>query len=212
MVDFSDKCIVLKVTDYRDDDRLARVLTAENGMATVLLRGVKKAKAKLKSFAQVFAVFDTRLTSNRGKFLTPVEPLLIQDGFALCSDLKIFTAASVAAEATELALGDDEPHTRVFIEFLKLLKSLQFDGDPYYQASVYMTKLLELSGFYRSYTYELPPKTPVQMLGYAQRIGYEKSEDRDLSRRALKYVCGEFERCFDIGLKSSASIDLYSEK
>lgn len=210
MIDFTDKCVVLKISDYRENDRLAKVLTASNGMVTVLLRGVKKAKAKLKPFAQEFAVFDTRLTANRGVFLTPIEPLLIQDGFSLCADLKVFTAASVAAEATVDALGDDEPHPQVFLEFLKLLKALQPNCDPYYQAAVYMTRLLELTGFYREYGCDGEPKTPVQMLGYAQKTGYEKSEDRDLSRRALKYICGEFQRNFDIGLKSVDSIDLYN--
>ncbi len=210
MIDYNDKCIALKVSDYRDDDRLVRVLTAEHGMASVLLRGVKKAKAKLKPFAQCFAVFDTRLTSARGAFLTPVEPMLIQDGFSLCADLKIFTAASVAAEATDLALGDDESHTDVFLEFLKLIKSLRSDGDPYYQAAVYMTRLLEISGFYKPYAYDDEPATPVRLLGYAQKHGHEKRNDADLSRRALKYICGEFERAFETGLKSAQSIDLYA--
>ena len=209
MIDYNDKCIALKVSDYRDDDRLVRVLTAEHGMASVLLRGVKKAKAKLKPFAQCFAVFDTRLTSARGAFLTPVEPMLIQDGFSLCADLKIFTAASVAAEATDLALGD-ESHTDVFLEFLKLIKSLRSDGDPYYQAAVYMTRLLEISGFYKPYAYDDEPATPVRLLGYAQKHGHEKRNDADLSRRALKYICGEFERAFETGLKSAQSIDLYA--
>ena len=210
MIDYNDKCIALKVSDYRDDDRLVRVLTAEHGMASVLLRGVKKAKAKLTPFAQCFAVFDTRLTSARGAFLTPVEPMLIQDGFSLCADLKIFTAASVAAEATDLALGDDESHTDVFLEFLKLIKSLRSDGDPYYQAAVYMTRLLEISGFYKPYAYDDEPATPVRLLGYAQKHGHEKRNDADLSRRALKYICGEFERAFETGLKSAQSIDLYA--
>lgn len=216
MRDFSDKCIVLKISDYRDDDKLCKVLTAENGLLTVILRGVKKAKAKLKPFAQPFAVFDTRLVSGRGAFLTPVEPMMISDGFSLCSDLTVFTAASVAAEATAIALGaDDESHTDVFVEFLKLIKALEFDGDPYYQASVYMCALLRLSGFYREYACAVGgiPKTPVQMLGFAQKTGYKNtdaSDDmKDLSRRALKYISSEFERNFDMGLKSVDSIDLY---
>ncbi len=209
MRDFTDTCVILKVSDYRDNDRLAKVLTAEHGLVTVLLRGVKKAKAKLKPFAQVFTVFDARLTCNRGTFLTPIEPMLISDGFSLCADLRVFTAAAVAAEATVSALGDDEPHREVFVEFLKFLKSVEFDGDPYYQASVYMLSLLRLSGFYREYTYTPEPKTPVQMLSYAQRHGYMKREDCDLSRRALKYISSEFSRNFDCGLKSVDSIDLY---
>ncbi|MCH5165705.1 MAG: DNA repair protein RecO [Clostridiales bacterium] len=211
MIDFTDKCVVLKISDYRENDRLAKVLTATHGMVAVLLRGVKKTKAKLKPFAQEFAVFDTRLTANKGVFLTPIEPLLIQDGFSLCTDLKVFTAASVSAEATVAALGDDEPHTQVFVEFLKLLKELQPNCDPYYQAAVYMTRLLKLTGFYREYTYSDEPLTPVQMLGLAQKKGYEKAPDRDLSRRALKYICSEFQRNFDIGLKSVDSIDLYGK-
>ncbi|MDE7463966.1 MAG: DNA repair protein RecO [Clostridiales bacterium] len=209
MRDFTDNCIVLKISDYRDDDRLAHVLTAENGMAAVQFRGVKKAKAKLKPFAQAFAVFNARFTSTRGTFLTPVEPSLIQDGFGLCADLKMYAAASVCAEATVSALGDDEPHPDVFVEFLKFIKSVQFDGDPYYSAITYMCNLLKLSGFYREYTYDEDPKSPVQMLGYCQKHGYEKREEGDMTRRALKYISSEFSRDFDVGLKSIESVDLY---
>ena len=209
MRDFTDTCIILKVDDYRDNDRLAKALTAEHGLVTVILRGVKKAKAKLKPFAQAFTVFDARLTNSRGVFFTPIDPMLISDGFSLCADLRAFTAASVAAEATVASIGDDEQHKEVFVEFLKFLKSVEFDGDPYYQASVYMLSLLRLSGFYREYAYTPEPKTPVQMLSYAQRHGYIKRSDDDLSRRALKYISSEFMHNFECGLKSVESIDLY---
>ncbi len=215
MREFTDNCIVLKVSDYRDDDKLAKVLSAENGVFTVCLRGVKKAKAKLKPFAQPFAFFNAKFVCGRGAFLTVIDPMIISDGFALCCDLKTYTAASVAAEATLAALGDSEPHADVLILFLKLVKSLQFDGDPYYQSCAYMCELLKISGFYREYTYSDDPKTPVQALGFAQKHGHIKREadgrSLDLSRRALKYVCGEFERSFDIGLKSVESIDLYAD-
>ncbi len=201
---------MLAVSDYRDDDRLAKVLTAEHGLVSVLLRGVKKAKAKLKPFAQCFAVFDTRLVG-RGGFLTPVEPMLIRDGFALCSDLRVFAAASVAAEATLSAICDGEPHTDMFLEFLKLEKALYDYKEPYYQAAVFMTRILEYAGYFREYAYDETPKTPVRMLGYAQRRGYADAENADdLSRRAFKYACAEYERAFDTELKSAQSIDLYA--
>ncbi len=209
MRDFTDNCIVLKIRDYRDDDRLADVLTAENGTAAVLFRGVKKAKAKLKPFAQAFAVFNARFTSSRGAFLTPVDPSLIQDGFGLCTDLKAFTAASVCAEATAAALLDERPHPEVFVEFLRFIKSAQFDGDPYYAAATYICDLLRLSGYYREYPYSDEPKTPQQALGYAQTHGYCKREESDIFRRALKYACSEFSHNFDVGLTSTQSIDLY---
>lgn len=210
MRDFTDNCIVLKISDYRDDDRLCKCLTAENGMVTVLLRGVKKAKAKLKPFAQCFTVFNSRFTSNKGAFLTIIDPMLISDGFSLCSDLRYFTAASVAAEATIAALGDDEPHSDVFVEFLKFIKAVEFNGDPYYQSAVYICRLLSLSGFYREFKApQGEPTSPVQMLGVCQAQGYVTREESDMSRRALKYIVGEFSRNFDVGLKSAESIDLY---
>lgn len=213
MRDFVDKCVILKVSDYRDDDRLAKTLTAEHGLVSVLFKGVKKAKAKLKPFAQPFAVFDARLISGRGAFLTPVEPLLVNDGFSLCSDLRKFTAAGVAAEATVAAIGDDEAHPLIFAELVRLIKALEFDGNAYYQASVYMCELLRLCGFYREYNAAAEPRTPVQLLGFAQQNGYGKHADEqaygDLCRRALKYISLEFERNFETGLKSAASIDLY---
>ncbi|MCH5351582.1 MAG: DNA repair protein RecO [Clostridiales bacterium] len=209
MRDFSDNCVVLRIKDYRDDDRLADVFTAEHGLVTVVFRGVKKEKAKLKPFAQPFTVFSSRLTSSKGVYLTPIEPMLISDGFTLCSDLKLFTAASVAAEATVAALVDDEKHPELYIEFLKFLSAAEFNGDPYYQSAVYMLRLLELSGFYREYAFEQNPLSPQRMLGYAQRMGYEKREESDMSRRALKFISSEFQKNFDIGLKSVQSIDLY---
>lgn len=210
MTDFVDKCIVLKVSDYRDDDRLVKALTAEHGMVSVLLRGVKKAKAKLKPFAQAFSVFDSRLVSNKSAFLTPVEPMLIRDGFALCADLKAFAAASVAAEATIESICDEQAHADIFLEYLRLLQALYENGEPYYNAAVYITRLLEISGFYKPYAYDDEPKTPVRLLGYAQKLGYGEFDDSDLSRRALKYICGEFERNFDVRLKCSDSIDIYN--
>lgn len=212
MRDFTDNCIVLKISDYRDNDKLARVLTAENGLVTVLFRGVKKEKAKLKPFAQPFAVFNARLTSSKSSFLTPLEPMLIQDGFSLCVDLKTFTAASVAAEATVGAICDEENHSDMFVAFLKLVKALLFDGDPFYSATVYMAELLKISGFFREYSYDVEPKTPVQLLGYSQRFGYQKRTACDLSRRALKYVCSEYGRYFDVRLNSVDSIDLYKDE
>ncbi len=209
MRDFSDNCVSLKVSDYRDDDKLLKVLTAENGLVTAIFRGVKKAKAKLKPFAQPFTVFSSRFTSARGSFLTPIEPILISDSFSLCADLKKFTAASVAAEATVIALGDEQPHPEIYVEFLKFLRGAEFLGDPYYQAAVYMTELLRLSGFYKRYNSEGEITTPVRLLGYAQTHGYEQREDSDLSRRALKYISSEFQKNFDTGLKSVDSIDLY---
>lgn len=209
MRDFTDTCVILKVSDYRDDDRLAKVLTADNGLVTVHLRGVKKAKAKLKPYAQPFTVFNSRLLSGRGAFLTLIEPMLISDGFTLCADLRKFTAGSVAAEATVAAIGDEQAHSDIFVEFLKFVKAVEFNGDPYYQAAAYMCELMRLSGFYREYTKCDEPMTPVQMLGFAQRTGYINREESDLSRRALKYACSEFSKYFDVGLNSVNSIDLY---
>lgn len=209
MREFTDKCIVLNVSDYRDDDRLCKVITADNGLITVLFRGVKKPKAKLKPFAQPFTVFDSKLTLSRGVFFTAIEPLIISDGFTLSADLRAFAAANVCAEATVAAIGDDEPHGDMFVEFLKLLKAVEFNGDPYYQAAAYMCALMKLSGFYREYNKTDNPQTPVQMLGLAQSTGYIKREESDLSRRALKYACSEFQKYFDCGLKSVQSVDLY---
>lgn len=209
MTDYTDKCVALSTDDYKDDDRLVRALTAAHGLITVRMRGVKKQNAKLKPFAQPFCVFDARFVNAHGAFVTTVDPMLISDGFSVCADLKVFTAASLCAEATIASIGDDEPHTDVFLEFLRLLGALAPDCDAYYQAAVYMTRLLGFSGFYRDYPYAEVPLTPVQMLGRAARVGYDRHKDEDLSRRALKYISSEFERRFETGLKCKASIDLY---
>ena len=57
-MDTKAKGIILKLTDYKDADKLASVFAFDEGIITCKFTGVKKEKAKLKSAAQPFTFID----------------------------------------------------------------------------------------------------------------------------------------------------------
>jgi len=61
-MDIKVRGIVLKASDYKDDDKLLRLYTLEQGKIGAVMRGVKKAKARLKIASQIFCFGEYLLT------------------------------------------------------------------------------------------------------------------------------------------------------
>ena len=115
--------IVLRASDYKDDDKLIRLYTLEQGKIGAVMRGVKKAKAKLKIAAQVFC-FGEYILSGRGSLPTVIGCTIEESFFSLSSDPDKFAAAASVMEITDRALPDAESNPQIFIQILKTLKEL----------------------------------------------------------------------------------------
>ena len=61
------KGIVLKLTDYKDADKLASIFTLEEGKILAKFVGVKREKAKLKSVAQSFVLAEFNINKKANK-------------------------------------------------------------------------------------------------------------------------------------------------
>lgn len=209
-MDYLDKALVLDVKDYKDNDRLCRALTLEHGKVTVKMTGVKKPKAKLKFAAQPFAFYTARFITGKGGFLTATDVVGEESFYEISSDMKMFAAASVCMQATDISVSAGEDCSSTFIEALKFLRSTLYDGDPYYSACVYMLYLLKDGGFYKKYDGNENPISVNDLLSIAQKRGYIKSDYGDLSRRALKHLAAEFCVYADIpSLPAIKSVDIY---
>jgi len=123
MSDSKVRGIVLKSSDYKDDDKLIRLYTLEQGKIGAVMRGVKKAKAKLKIASQLFC-FGEYLLSGRGSLPTVTGCAVEESFFSLSSDPDKFAAAASVMEIMDKALPDNESNPPVFVQVLKSMKEL----------------------------------------------------------------------------------------
>lgn len=210
MIDYLDKALVISVRDYKDNDKLCKVLTLEHGKIDVKMTGVKKPAAKLKFAAQPFAFYSARFISGRGGFPTVTDVVSDESFYEICSDVRLYAAASIAMQAADVVTEREEPDGALFIESLKCLRAILYDGDPYYSAAVYILYLLRSCGFYREYAGDCEnPKSVIDLLSAAQRFGYRKSDYGDLSRRGLKYAVNELCVNADVTVAAIKSADIY---
>jgi DNA repair protein RecO (recombination protein O) len=141
--------IVLKASDYKDDDKLIRLYTLEQGKIGAVMRGVKKANAKLKIAAQVFC-FGEYILSGRGSLPTVAGCTVGESFFSLSSDPDKFAAAASVMEIADRALPDAESNPQVFIQTLKTMKEFLKAKEPREIRTIllnFMLEFLKLSGY-----------------------------------------------------------------
>lgn len=137
--------IAVGAEDYKEADKLVRILTPDLGVVRAVMRGVKKEKAKLKFAAMPFAFCEYSLLK-RGAFYsvktaTPVESL-----FGVTRSPETYIAASVMLETAAEAAGEHDPDAFVFL--LTALKSLIYsDREPYALCYGFVRGLLEKGGY-----------------------------------------------------------------
>ena len=60
--------VMLRASDYNENDKILTLLTAEKGKITAGIKGVKKAAAKLKFAAQPFCFAEYVLSERGGRY------------------------------------------------------------------------------------------------------------------------------------------------
>jgi len=123
MTDVLVRGIVIKSLDYKDDDKIVRLYTLEQGKIGVLIRGVKKKTAKLKIAAQIFC-FGEYLLSGRKDFPLVTGCTVGESFFSIASDPDKYAAAVSVIEILDKALPDNESNPQGFIQTLKTMKEL----------------------------------------------------------------------------------------
>ncbi len=138
--------IALGAEDYKESDKLVRLLTPDFGVVRALMRGVKKEKAKLKFAAMPFAFCEYSLML-RGGFYTVKTASPIESLFGVTHSPDTFLVASVMLETAAEATGDT-PAPDLFVGLLEALKRLMYSGiEPYALGLSYVFGLLEKGGY-----------------------------------------------------------------
>lgn len=153
--------VAVGAEDYREADRIVRILTPDRGVIRAVMRGVKKEKAKLKFAAMPFAFCEYSLMK-RGAYYTVKTASPIESLFGVTRSPDAYLSGSVMLEAAAEAAGESAA-TDVFLRLLTTLKMLIYsDVGPYSLCLNFVFGLLKSGGFVSpspaDADYDVPPE------------------------------------------------------
>lgn len=120
------KAIVLGGTDYKEKDKLITLFTLEQGIVSVVFRGVKNANAKLKSAKEMFSFGDFILAGE--KFKTVISADIIDNFFDITKDIKKYYVACAIIDIIKSVLPVGEINSKLFVNALKCFKMLAYES------------------------------------------------------------------------------------
>lgn len=155
--------IAVQISDYKEKDKLVRAVTVR-GVKSLILKGVKSDKAKLKFAASLFSTID--YYGAGGDMLTVTGANAVEMRYALADDVKKFAAASVISEAVSKCLEDDGDTAAEFLLLdLSLTAVNDGDCDPFAVLVWSLCKLLTVEGVdFEDYTLGKGVKTVFRAL------------------------------------------------
>ena len=204
--------ITIHTEDYKEHDKKALLFCAEEGMVTVVLKGVKKANAKLKFACQPFSICSYELVKNHG-FYTVTGATCIEDMFVLVKNTDKYVCASAVMETVKTTNGAISP-SELFIVMLKTLKSMAYTHiNPYVALAKFLQKVLSMTGFVkRDQPFTGHVQTPRQFLGaisyrYLDELEFMSTPD-DIVKSATIIQIKKIEKLFSVSYNSLKFIDV----
>jgi DNA repair protein RecO (recombination protein O) len=144
---FKTRAVVLKVQDFKENDKIIWLFSEKLGKISCIVRGAKTKKSKFASFTQQFCYGEYVLFKGKS-FYTVNEVELIDSFQSFLNDFDSITYGSYLCELIIIALQEQESNRTLFEEFMKafyLLKSNAIDIEII--ARAFEVKLLKYTGF-----------------------------------------------------------------
>lgn len=122
-MEYKTDALLLRATDYGENDKMATLFTADRGKIAVCFKGVRKAGAKLKFAAQPFCFAEYVLAGRAGR--NTVISASLHDGFyALREDVRAFYAAATVTETCDKLLYEGMTNGELLVAALTALKEM----------------------------------------------------------------------------------------
>ncbi len=115
--------LVLRATEYKDNDSILTVLTKEHGLMTLKARGIRRNASRLKSACQLLAYSEFTVNEVRG-FDTIYEASPIEMFVELRSDIELLALSSYFAQVAEVLSQEDSPDPAILSLTLNALYAL----------------------------------------------------------------------------------------
>lgn len=138
--------IVLNGVNFGDNDKILSIFTLEQGVISAKIKGVKKAKAKLKFASEPFC-FAEFITVKKGKMRTVTNASLIDSFYPLREDIVKFYAGGVVLEYCKKFLQEGILSVETFYLAINALKEISYGDNPKLALCFFLIKALSLSGF-----------------------------------------------------------------
>lgn len=123
-MDTKVKGIILKLTDYKEADKIASIFTFEEGIISAKFTGVKKDKAKFKAVAQSFCFADF-VINKKQNFNTITSANLIDNFFGLTTNYNKTMCGYIVLDALQTLLVKENAEHEIFLQTLSSLKDIE---------------------------------------------------------------------------------------
>lgn len=137
--------LMLRATDYNENDKILTLLTCENGKITAGIKGVKKSGAKLKFAAQPFCFAEYVLAERGGRY-TVINATECESFYDLRTDINKFYAASAVSEAACALTYEGDECGEIFSSCVKAFTDI-CNGDETLSLILFLDRALRLSGY-----------------------------------------------------------------
>ena len=185
--------VVFRAQQHGEYDKLLKLIT-KDGVVSAIIKGVRRAKAKLKPCALPFAFFEYTAVK-KGDLYVVTGASQIEDLHGLSACPQKLTAGSIILESAAACFGSGfDGH---FIIMLKKLKDIIYGLNPFTPAIRFLQHMIHSGGY--GYEYEKYNKieTPLQLLSYLHYSAEDGEFDEKLILKTLAKLIISFENIFE---------------
>lgn len=144
MTEEKQQGIVLKLTDYKEADKLASIFTLNQGIILAKFTGVKKEKAKLKAIAQPFVFAEFNFNSKGGANRV-INASLIDNFYPILNDYNKTMCAYIMLDIINTILPKNKAENEIFLLSVNTLKNIETQN-PYISLIDYILKFFMFLG------------------------------------------------------------------
>ena len=123
MAEVKVNALMLRAVDYRENDKILTLLSAERGRITAGIKGVKKANAKLKFASQPFCFAEYVLAERGGRY-TVTQASECESFYELRCDVDKYYAACAVCEAAINLTEEGDEGREIFALCIKALRDM----------------------------------------------------------------------------------------
>lgn len=123
------QAIVLRRSDYRENDRMLTLFSPERGRVDALCRGCKKPKGSLLTASELFTMGEYVLFESKGR-KTIQSCNVIESFYPLRLDYERLRHAALMAAACLMSIQPEEPMGHMYILLARSLKRLAYENLP----------------------------------------------------------------------------------
>lgn len=138
------KGIIVKLSDFKEADKLATIFSLEYGVLTAKFAGVKKDKAKFKAVAQPFAFADF-VVAEKGSSLTITQADIIDDFPKILQNYNKTICAYIVLDMVRSIIPAQKPENDLFLLTLTALKNIEKENE-YVAIIQYILNFFKFSG------------------------------------------------------------------